>query len=297
VSLPTFLDKAKELVNAELDRVLPSADREPRRLHEAMRYAIFAGGKRLRPAIAIAACRAVGGDDREALSSACAIEMLHTYSLIHDDLPSIDDDDLRRGRPTCHKAFNEATAILAGDALQTEAFRVLAEETPRAGAIVELVRELANAAGTQGMVGGEIADIEAEGATPELVRAQWIHDRKTAALFRASAVMGGVAGGADDAARTALAEYGNALGLAFQIVDDILDETQDSATLGKSPGKDRLARKVTYPAAIGLEASRVEAQKWADRAKKALEQLKSLETLESRDILASLATMTVERSR
>jgi len=291
VSLPAFLEEAQALVNAELDRVLPSEAGEPRRLHEAMRYAIFAGGKRLRPAIAIATCRAVGGEVSDVLSSACALEMLHTYSLIHDDLPAIDDDDLRRGRPTCHKAFGDATAILAGDALQTEAFRVLVEETPRAETIVPLVAELANAAGTQGMVGGEIADIEAEGAPPELARAQWIHDRKTAALFRASAVMGAIAGGADDAQRTALAAYGTALGLAFQIVDDILDETQDAETLGKSPGKDRLARKMTYPAAIGLEASRVEAQRWADRAREALA------SVPSREILASLAAMTVARSR
>jgi len=290
VSLGSFLDEAKDLVNAELDRVLPSPDQEPKRLHEAMRYAIFAGGKRLRPAIAIAACRAVGGEDREAFSAACALEMLHTYSLIHDDLPAIDDDDLRRGRPTCHKAYGDATAILAGDALQTEAFRVLAEETARPEAIVALVRELANASGTHGMVGGEIADIEAEGAAPDLDRVMWIHERKTAALFRASAVMGGIAGGADEATCRALAEYGTSLGLAFQVVDDILDETEDAETLGKSPGKDRAAGKMTTPAAIGLERSRTLARDHAGSARKALEGVSDA------SVLAGLVDLAVERS-
>ncbi|MHC4953365.1 MAG: polyprenyl synthetase family protein [Planctomycetota bacterium] len=302
MTLSVFLDDARERVNRELDRLLPSSEVEPRRLHEAMRYAIFAGGKRLRPAIALAACRAVGanasgsGGDADAFIAGCALEMLHTYSLIHDDLPAIDDDDLRRGRPTCHKAFDEATAILAGDALQTDAFRVLAEEIGRSEAIVPLVRELAVAAGTQGMVGGEIADIEAEGADPEVERTEWIHRRKTAALFRASAVMGGIVGGADADSLAALAAYGTALGLAFQIVDDILDETQDAETLGKSPGKDRMARKMTYPAAVGLDGSRDHARTWAHRAKEALSGV-SAPGREAAGFLVELADMTVERSR
>ena len=291
MSVNAFLEEARSLVDAALDRALPSPDTAPRRLHEAMRYAAFAGGKRLRPAIAIAACRAVGGADEDALSAGCALEMLHTYSLIHDDLPSIDDDDLRRGRPTCHKAYNEATAILAGDALQTEAFRVLVEETRPNGAIVPLVRELALAAGSSGMVGGEIADIEAEGAEPELARAQFIHERKTAALFRASAVMGGLTGGATPEQLDALATYGQALGLAFQIVDDILDETQDAETLGKSPGKDRLARKMTYPAAVGINKSQELARFHAFAARDALKEMPDCE------LLLELADLTVERSR
>jgi len=286
-----FLAYAREWVNAALDRVLPDAGEEPRKLHEAMRYAVFAGGKRLRPAIALAACRAAGGSDDDALSSACALEMLHTYSLVHDDLPAIDDDDLRRGRPTCHVKYGEATAILAGDALQTEAFLILAERTPRRAAIPTLVREFARAAGSGGMVGGEIADIEAEGAAPELARAQFIHERKTAALFRAAAVMGGVAGGAAEPVLEALREFGGALGLAFQIVDDILDETGDAATLGKSPGKDRAARKMSYPAAVGLDASRDHARAWADKAKSALDGVPTPE------FLMALADLTVERSR
>ena len=291
MSVNAFLEEARSLVDAALDRALPSPDVEPRRLHEAMRYAVFAGGKRLRPAIAIAACRAVGGADEDALSAGCALEMLHTYSLIHDDLPSIDDDDLRRGRPTCHKAYNEATAILAGDALQTEAFRVLVEETRSEEVIVPLVRELALAAGSSGMVGGEIADIEAEGAEPELARAQFIHERKTAALFRASAVMGGLTGGATPEQLEALATYGAALGLAFQIVDDVLDETQDAETLGKSPGKDRLARKMTYPAAVGIDKSQKLARFYAFLARDALKEMPDCEPL------LGLADLTVERSR
>ncbi|MHC4939717.1 MAG: polyprenyl synthetase family protein [Planctomycetota bacterium] len=285
-----FLVEAQEWVNAALDRHLPSGRDEPRRLHEAMRYAVFAGGKRLRPAITLAACRAAGGNEDDAISSACALEMLHTYSLIHDDLPAIDDDDLRRGRPTCHVQFDEATAILAGDALQTEAFRVLAEHTPRTDAIPRLIAEFARAAGSAGMVGGEIADIEAEGAEPDLARAQFIHERKTAALFRGSAVMGGLAGGAGDEVLAALRDYGHALGLAFQIVDDVLDETGDAATLGKSPGKDRAARKMSYPAAVGLEASRDHARAWADKAKAAVA------GLASPGLLTALADMTVSRS-
>ncbi|MHC4449564.1 MAG: polyprenyl synthetase family protein [Planctomycetota bacterium] len=286
-----FLQEAQEWVNAALDRYLPDPKSEPRRLHEAMRYAVFAGGKRLRPAIALAACRAAGGTADEAVSSACALEMLHTYSLIHDDLPAIDDDDLRRGQPTCHVQFDEATAILAGDALQTEAFRVLAEFTPRTDAIADLVKEFARAAGSSGMVGGEIADIEAEGEEPDLQRARFIHERKTAALFRGSAVMGGLAGGASQESLAAFREYGTALGLAFQIVDDVLDETGDAETLGKSPGKDRAARKMSYPAAVGLEASRDHARAWADKA------IAALAVVPSPELLTALAEMAVSRTR
>jgi geranylgeranyl diphosphate synthase type II len=251
-----------------------------------MRYAIFAGGKRLRPAVARAACHALGGSDDNALPAACALEMLHTYSLIHDDLPAIDDDDLRRGRPTCHRQFDEATAILAGDALQTQAFFVLATYAPRAAL---LVRELAEAAGTSGMVGGEIADIEAEGEPPDCARVELIHARKTAALFRAAAVMGGISAGAVRADLEALARYGTSLGLAFQIVDDVLDETSDAKTLGKSPGKDRAARKMSFPAAVGIDESRNRARAHAEEAKSALEGIPGPETL------ADLAELTVTR--
>jgi len=290
VSAEGFLKEAAAWVDAELDRVLPSAADEPRRLHEAMRYAVFAGGKRLRPAVALAACRSAGGRDEEAASSACALEMLHTYSLIHDDLPAIDDDDLRRGRPTCHVKFGEAAAILAGVALQTDAFRVLAERTPRTEAIPALVAELARAAGTTGMVGGEIADIEAEGQDPDVERARFIHERKTAALFAAAAGMGGVAGGAAESVLARLRAYGRALGLAFQIVDDVLDETGDAETLGKSAGKDRAARKMSYPAAVGLDASRDRARAWANEA------IHALDGVPAPGLLRELADLTVDRS-
>lgn len=291
IDLDGYLAETRDLVDAALDRWLPATADEPRRLHEAMRYAVFAGGKRLRPAIARAACRALGGADADVLPAAAALEMLHTYSLVHDDLPAIDNDDLRRGKPTCHKRFGEATAILAGDALQTHAFLVLAEQTSRPETAAGLTRELAQAAGTAGMVGGEIADIEAEGREPDLAVVERIHARKTAALFAASAVMGGIAAGAGEEARTALSRYGAALGLAFQIVDDVLDETSDAATLGKSAGKDRVARKMSYPAAAGLVESRRRARACADQA------IEALESLPGRETLAALADFAVTRMK
>jgi geranylgeranyl diphosphate synthase type II len=288
VSLDAFLADTKKLVDGALDRWLPM---KGVRLHDAMRYAVFAGGKRIRPAIARASCLAVGGSNEDVLPTMCALEMLHTYSLIHDDLPAIDDDDLRRGKPTCHREFDEATAILAGDALQTQAFLVLAERTPRQGAVRTLVLDLARAAGTDGMVGGEISDIEAEGREPDLKVVESIHARKTGALLRASAVMGGGAGGGSPAQREALAAYGDALGLAFQIVDDILDETEDAETLGKSPGKDRKAHKMTYPAAAGLEASRRRARELKERA------LAALKGVVESPPLVQIAEIVVSRSK
>lgn len=288
MSLDAFLAETKALVDGALDRWLPPAGV---RLHDAMRYAVFAGGKRLRPAIARAACRAVGGTDEQVLPVACALEMLHTYSLIHDDLPAIDDDDLRRGKPTCHRKFDEATAILAGDALQTHAFLILAEKTPRREAVPTLVLDLARAAGTDGMVGGEIADIEAEGQTPDLAVVESIHARKTGALLRASAVMGGGAGGGSAAQLRALSAYGQALGVAFQIVDDILDETETAEVLGKSPGKDRKDRKMTYPAAAGIEASRHRARELKDKA------IAALRGAVDAPILVAVAELIVTRSK
>jgi len=289
IDLDGFLAETRSLVDAALDRWLPPAADEPCRLHEAMRYAVFAGGKRLRPAIARAACRALGGGDADAMPAAAALEMLHTYSLIHDDLPAIDNDDLRRGQPTCHKRFDEATAILAGDALQTHAFLVLAEQTSRPEMTAALTRALAVAAGTGGMVGGEIADIEAEGREPDRATVERIHERKTAALFAASAVMGGISAAAGEEARAALSRYGTALGLAFQIVDDVLDETSDAATLGKSAGKDRAARKMSYPAAVGQDESRRRARACADQA------IEALHGLQDKETLAALADFAVTR--
>ncbi len=294
MALQDFLDESRRLVDATLDRWLPAADAEPRRLNEAARYALFAGGKRLRPAVARAACRALGGSDDDVLPACCALELVHTYSLIHDDLPAVDDDDLRRGQPTCHVRFGEATAILAGDALQTEAFRILAEHTPRRELVADLVTELARAAGTEGMVGGEVADLEAEGQTPDRERVVFIHNRKTAALFGAAATMGGIAAGASQQAREALQRYGRSMGLAFQIVDDVLDETGDAATLGKSPGKDRRARKMTYPAVAGIDASRQAAREMAARAAEALAMLEPSGGIEE---LTGIAEYVVSRAQ
>jgi len=291
LTVDAFLAGTRTWVDAALERWLPPASAEPRQLHAAMRYALFAGGKRLRPAIARAACAAAGGAAADALPAACALEMLHTYSLIHDDLPAIDNDDLRRGLPTCHRRFGEATAILAGDALQTHAFLVLAREVRSATRSRALVLALAEAAGTAGMVGGEIADIDAEGKTPDRTTVEFIHGRKTAALFRASAVMGGISGGAGGGLLDAFAAYGTALGLAFQIVDDVLDETGDKVTLGKSPGKDRAARKMSYPAAVGIDGSLAEARRLAEEAQAAVA------GLPDPALLAALAELTVTRIR
>ncbi|MCP3979887.1 MAG: polyprenyl synthetase family protein [bacterium] len=228
-----------------------------------MRYAVLAGGKRLRPLIVIAACEAAGGAANDALAPGAAIEMLHTYSLVHDDLPAMDDDDLRRGRPTLHKVFGDAVAVLAGDALHTLAFEILGrypERDDRSSYRADAVVTLARAAGVAGMVGGQIADLEAEGRPPDGERLRWIHRHKTGALFSASAEIGALAAGAGLPAREALARFGAAVGLAFQIADDILDETSTAEALGKTPGKDMAVGKATYPALYGLDASRAAAR-------------------------------------
>lgn len=246
-------------IEAELDRLLPSENEEPRRIHAAMRWSTLGGGKRLRPTLALLGARAAGGDEAAALGVACSVEFLHTYSLIHDDLPAMDDDDLRRGRPSCHRKFDEATAILAGDALNTHAFGLLATACPDRARTADLVAELFCATGTHGMVGGQAADLAAEGEEPDAARVEWIHRRKTGALLTASLRMGALAFGAPRSLVDELGAFGERAGLAFQIVDDILDEEGDAASLGKTPGKDRAQRKLTYPAALGVERSRAEA--------------------------------------
>lgn len=253
-----LLAEAVRLADAALDQWLPGTATPPGRLHEAMRYSVFAGGKRLRPALVLAACRACGGGDAACGPALAAVELLHTYTLIHDDLPAMDDDDLRRGRPTCHRAFDEATAILAGDALQTLAF----EATAALGA--EAVIVLAKAAGSQGVVGGQQDDLDAEGALIDtspatIARLERIHRGKTAALIRASCALGAIAAGATPAQRAAVEAFGEAIGLAFQVADDVLDATADAARLGKTPGKDAAQGKLTYVAVHGLEKARAEA--------------------------------------
>ena len=255
------LDELRSLVDLSLDRYLPKESAWPERVHAAMRYSIFAGGKRIRPLLCLAAAHAAGGErGRErALSFACAVELIHTFSLIHDDLPSMDDDDLRRGRPTCHKAFDEATAILAGDALQTLAFEIIATDpsgVERSGLVLEALTVLARACGTAGLIGGQMDDLKYEGipATPsDLER---IHRTKTGALIVATVVGGGLLAGGPPDQVTALRAYAEPIGLAFQIVDDILDVSGDAAALGKTPGKDVKSGKATWVALHGLEASK-----------------------------------------
>jgi len=275
-NLTTFwdgLDGVRRAVNERLEAWLPQATQPPCRLHQAMRYSVFAGGKRVRPILAVLACRAVGGTDARAMPAACAIECIHTYSLIHDDLPAMDDDDFRRGRPSNHKAFDEATAILAGDALLTVAFDIISRQMDKPGVASRVVQEVAAAAGWAGMVGGQMADLEAEGADPDADTLHFIHAHKTGALIRASVLCGGLAGGAAEPQLTALGTYARCVGLAFQIADDLLDETATSEQLGKTAGKDKAAKKLTYPALYGLEASRTEARRLAAEAIGALDPL------------------------
>jgi geranylgeranyl pyrophosphate synthase len=249
------------LVDQALDLHLPPASQWPTRVHEAMRYSVFAGGKRIRPVLALAAAHAVAGQQgrARALPFACAVELIHTFSLIHDDLPSMDDDDLRRGRPTCHKAFDEATAILAGDALQTLAFEIVATgegATERSGLVLAALVVLARACGTAGLIGGQMDDLKYEGVPATPADLERIHRTKTGALIVATVVGGGLLAGASQVQAEALRTFAEPIGLGFQIVDDILDVSGDAASLGKTPGKDAQAGKATWVALHGLEASK-----------------------------------------
>jgi geranylgeranyl diphosphate synthase, type II len=272
VDVKSLIQEGAELTDRALEALIPGADTVPSSIHAAMRHSVFAGGKRLRPVLAMQAAVAIAGSRPRGIEDlGAAIEMIHTYSLIHDDLPALDNDDLRRGKPTCHKAFGEATAILAGDALQTRAFEVLAGLECLPAATVQIVGLVANAIGTvDGMIGGQVLDLESEQKkpTPELVEA--IHRAKTGALIRVSVVAGGIYAGAsaDDAAR--LDRFGRKAGLAFQIVDDVLDMTADSAQLGKTAGKDQATEKATWPAVYGIEQSRRDAAQLIEEAFAAL---------------------------
>jgi len=266
---PDFFEEDRRAVDAALDELLPAEETPPASIHRAMRYSVFAGGKRIRPILSLEAGRIFrgAGPDRAALRVACAMEFIHTYSLIHDDLPALDNDDLRRGQPTCHKKFGEATAILAGDALMTLAFETLAEAAIEPGRGVALIREVAHAAGTvNGMVGGQMADLEAEGKKIEAGMLEYIHKSKTAALIRASVVAGAVCGGAGEEDVARMRRFGENIGWAFQVVDDILDVEESSAALGKTAGKDQAQRKATYPALYGLEKSKQTAKELAAKA-------------------------------
>jgi geranylgeranyl diphosphate synthase, type II len=295
-ALADFLADARRAIESALDRYLPTADDAssdcPSILAEAMRYSTLASGKRLRPVLTLLAADACGAKIEAALPAACAVEMIHTYSLIHDDLPCMDDDDMRRGRPTCHKAFDEATALLAGDALLTLAFEIVAGGA-RPEAAARCVRTLAEAAGPAGMVGGQTSDLLAEGRSDASLEAlESIHRRKTGALLRAALRLGAIVALADEASIKALDEYGKAVGLGFQIVDDLLDVEGDEAKLGKRVRKDSNLGKWTYPALLGVAESRKRAHELAERA------VASLAPLGDRSKrLAELAWNLLERDR
>jgi geranylgeranyl diphosphate synthase, type II len=258
MTLPDYIAARQKAVDAALNRWVPPESENPSTIHRAMRYSLFAGGKRIRPLLCIAAAEAVSPAPAGIESAACALELIHTYSLIHDDLPALDNDDLRRGRPTCHKVFGDAMAILAGDALLTLAFEALSKlENADACRRIELVRELATAAGTVGgMIGGQVNDLEGEGQPPTAPLLESIHRAKTGALLRASVRMGAIYAGADPGELAALTAFGEHIGLAFQIVDDVLDVEQSSEALGKTAGKDAAQKKITFPAVYGIERSR-----------------------------------------
>jgi len=261
MTLAEYVVEQQIRVEDALRRLVPPASTPPESLHKAMRYSLFAGGKRIRPILCIAAAQALSDSPLGIESAACALELIHTYSLIHDDLPALDNDDLRRGQPTCHKVFGEAIAILAGDALLTFAFQVLAQLDCEPDRKTRLIEELAVASGTVGgMIGGQVNDLEGEGQPPTAALLEAIHRAKTGALLKASLRMGAIYAGADDDQLQALSCYGEHIGLAFQIVDDVLDVEQPSEALGKTAGKDAKQQKITFPAVYGLERSRAMAE-------------------------------------
>ncbi len=273
MDLEKYLLEKKQIVDSALERYFPGERELPADLSKAMRHSLFAGGKRIRPILSIAAYETVGakGDDR-ILPFACALEMIHTYSLIHDDLPAMDNDDYRRGKPTCHKVFGEAVALLAGDALLTEAFRLMTKEPPRKEGfgdgwlIIEIVNQVSRAAGMLGMVGGQVVDVQSEGVSVDLPTVQYIHTHKTGALILTSVQVGAKLGGAKGEAYKSLTRYGEGIGLAFQIVDDVLDIKGKAALLGKSTGGDLSKKKATYPALLGVEESKRRAKELTESA-------------------------------
>src|SRR5438105_2982827 len=271
MQLRSYLAARQEKIDAALDRYLPKENVRPATIHKAMRYSLFAGGKRLRPILTLAAAEACGGKIDNALPLPCAMECIHTYSLVHDDLPSMDNDDFRRGRPTCHKVFGDGIAVLAGDALLTIAFEIVSRaKPPHRYDSFTLLREVAVAAGSRKLIAGQVADLEAEGQKVGLADLRYIHQNKTAAILTASVCLGAMSANATAKELAAMTKFGRALGLAFQVIDDILDVTQTSEKLGKSAGKDIAAQKATYPAVIGLEASRAEARGLTNAAQNAL---------------------------
>jgi geranylgeranyl diphosphate synthase, type II len=273
-NLQNFLAAKTTAVNQSLDHFLPSEKCKPATIHRAMRYSLFAGGKRIRPALCLAAAEACGGKESDAIPLACAVECIHTYSLIHDDLPAMDDDDYRRGKLTNHKVFGEGIAVLAGDALLTAAFELAAKSKgwPRYGH-QKIILELATASGSLQLIAGQVADLEGEGKKISASELRYIHERKTSALLCCSVRLGGMSANCTKAQLKALTDFGYHVGLAFQVIDDILDVTQTSDKLGKTAGKDTKAQKATYPAIVGLEKSRKIAERLTGRAFAALKPL------------------------
>ena len=292
MNLKAYLRSRRKEIDRALDYYLPKTNVKPATLHKAMRYSLFAGGKRLRPILCLAAAEACRGKVSNALPLACALECIHTYSLVHDDLPSMDNDDYRRGRPTCHKVFGEGIAVLAGDALLTIAFEIVsrAKPAPRYDMSI-LLREIAVAAGSQKLIAGQVADLEAEGRKVKRDQLRFIHENKTAAILKSSIRLGAMSANADAKKLRAVTQFGHGLGLAFQVIDDILDVTQSSEILGKSAGKDIAAKKATYPAVIGLEKSRAEARRLTRQAHDALSVFRDGET----EPLHCLANYLLER--
>jgi geranylgeranyl diphosphate synthase type II len=269
--LPAYLERQSAAVNRALDRFLPGENTRPATIHKAMRYSLFAGGKRMRPTLCLAAAEACRGKPPAAMALACAVECIHTYSLIHDDLPAMDNDDFRRGKPTNHKVFGEAIAILAGDALLTQAFQIAAQFKPTANySTRDVILELSRAAGSLELIAGQVADLEGEGKKLTEAELRFIHECKTSALLCCAVRLGGMSADCSRAELRALSTFGYHVGLAFQIIDDILDITQTTEQLGKTAGKDTQAQKATYPAIVGLEQSRHIAQKLTDTAFAAL---------------------------
>ena len=292
--LKETLEQGQQLTDAALDRLIPLETQHPISIHKAMRHSVFAGGKRLRPILCMEAGRMIAGSLPTGIEEVgAALEMLHTYSLIHDDLPALDNDDLRRGRPTCHKVFGEAIAILAGDALQTQAYEVLSRSKCPPEARVRIIEEISRGTGTvDGMIGGQVVDLEAEHTRPNAEMLEYIHRSKTAALITASLVSGGLYGGAKDKEVARLRAFGMGIGLAFQIVDDVLDVTQTSEQLGKTAGKDTASEKATYPALFGIDASVRKADGLVNQAFSELESFG-----ERADTLKELARFLVERQK
>jgi geranylgeranyl diphosphate synthase type II len=291
--LSAWVNVQAKAVDRALDSFLPKASTKPATIHKAMRYSLFAGGKRMRPALVLAAAEACGGDAEEAMPLACAVECIHTYSLIHDDLPAMDNDDFRRGKPTNHRVFGEGIAVLAGDALLTQAFEIAAQcrTWPRYD-LRAIILDLAVASGSLQLIAGQVADLEGEGSKLSVPELRYIHERKTSALLCCSARLGGMSANCTTSQLKALTDFGYHVGLAFQVIDDILDVTQTSETLGKTAGKDVATQKATYPRLVGLDKSRKIAKQLTDKAFGALKPFKGRAV-----VLEALAKYLLQRDR